>query len=105
MEYNGKIYLKCISNSYETAKNSGWIKTAPITPGKIYEILGETKTWNESPAYTIKPDKIDVYDKIWSKNNPTYFSYYKHLFTEPTKDELITFLRDLKINDILDETT
>lgn len=96
MEYNGKKYLKCTYNNYETVRNCGWIKTAPMTIGKIYEILGETTTWNDDPAYTITPDYTDA----WTKS-PS--SYYKHLFAEPTEDEVKAFLRELKINYILND--
>jgi hypothetical protein len=93
--------MKCRYNKYETVKHSGWIKTAPITPGKIYEILGETTTWNDSPAYIVEPDQISSYDEYWSKKDPKYFAYYTSLFEEPTEDEIKQYLRDKKIKEIL----
>ena len=97
-----KKYMKCRWNTYETVDNSGWIKTAPLTIGKIYEILGETQTWSK-PSYIITPDETDSWNETYARmsgKTPEY-AYYKSLFEEPTEDELKQYLREDKINTIL----
>lgn len=99
-----KLYMKCYKNTYETVKHSGWIKKAPLTIGKIYEILGETISWEE-PAYIIKPDYKDSWTEIWAKSSgkPPEYAYSKMLFEVPTEEEVKVYLRDEKLKEILDE--
>lgn len=103
MIVDGKTYMKCHRNTYETVRHSGWIKTAPITPGKIYEIIGECITWEQASYLIKKPDYKDAWIESWAKSSgkaPEY-GYYKRLFEEPTEEEMLAYLRDKRLNDIL----
>ena len=98
-----KRYRKCIWNTYETVKNCGWIKTAPLTVGKIYEILGEEKTWNNEIGYIVTPDYTDKFKESFAKSSgeEAKYVFYKRLFSDLTAEEYKAFIRDEKINTIL----
>lgn len=100
--------MKCVRNTYEIAKNSGWIKKAPISIGSIYEILSESEydgSRNFRKEYEIIPDyKIDWnerYAKI--RGVEPEYSFYAELFEEPTEEEVRQYLRDNKINKLINK--
>ena len=98
LKLNKTKYIKCKHNRYENSIGSGWYNLAPITPGKIYEVLG-----NNNDEYLITPDYKIEFEEIYARiaGEPPNYNYPKNLFIEPTEAEIKIYLRDNKLKKIL----
>jgi hypothetical protein len=96
-------YVVCKHLTYHPSRESSWLKSAPLTIGKVYEIgkVIVARNFKDDDEYQVlEPDEKRFNDGITiSRSNKEYY-YPKTLFREATQEEITSFKRDKKLNDI-----
>lgn len=96
-------YLVCTNLTYHPSRESSWLKSAPLTIGKVYEI-GKIMAANfkDDDEYQIlEPDEKRFNDGISISSSIKEYYYPKTLFREATQEEITSFKRDKKLNELL----
>jgi len=97
-------HVVCTHLTYRPSRESSWLKSAPLTIGKVYEI-GKTmiaKDFRDDDEYQIlEPDEKRFNDGISISSSIKEYYYPKTLFREATQEEITSFKRDKKLNELL----
>jgi len=96
-------YVVCEHLTYFPSRESSWLKSAPLTIGKVYEI-GKTMIAkyfrNDDEYQVLEPDEKRFNDCITISSSIKEYYYPKTLFRDATQEEITAFKRDKKLNDI-----
>ena len=97
-------HVVCTHLTYRPSRESSWLKSAPLTIGKVYEI-GKTimaSNFKDDDEYQVlEPDEKRFNDGITISSSIKEYYYPKTLFREATQEEIIAFKRDKKLNELL----